>query len=46
MAIVVDDIAFASNSRELLEDFKVKLAAQFDIKLFGKLSSFIGWKVE
>lgn len=45
VAIVVDDISFASNSHSLMTWFKEKLSAQFDIRLFGSLSYFIGWEV-
>ena len=45
VAIVVYDISFASSSHSLLTWFKEKLSAQFDVKLFGSLSSFIGWEI-
>ena len=45
IALVVDDMAFATNSRDLLEQLKSKLSAKFDVKFFGSLSSFIGWNV-
>lgn len=43
LAVVVDDIKFASNSWDMLTHLKEQLSARFDIKLFGKLTSFIGW---
>lgn len=45
IAIVVDDMAFATNARDMLENLKTKLRAKFDVKLFGQLSSFIGWSI-
>lgn len=42
IAIVVDDLVFASNSQPFLNLIKSKLSATFDIKLFGKLKTFIG----
>ena len=38
-------MAFASNSPRLMHEFKSQLAATFSVKLFGKLSSFIGWTI-
>lgn len=38
-------MAFISNSQRLLDSFKTTLEPRFDVKLFGKLSSFIGWKI-
>ncbi len=45
IAIVVDDSAFASDSPKLLDHLKNHLAANFDVKLFGALKSFIGWNI-
>ncbi len=45
LAIFVDDLAFSSNSSSLLCSFKSKLHATFDVRLFGKLSYFIGWNI-
>jgi len=45
MAIVVDDIAFASNSSSMAETLKKNLCASFDVKLCGTLSSFVGWNI-
>lgn len=46
LVIVVDDLAFSSNSPELLADFKDRLSATFDVKFFGELKSFIGWDIQ
>ena len=45
LAIVVDDMSFVSNDRNMLEHFKNKLRATFDVKLFGPLRNFIGWSI-
>ena len=45
VVIVVDDLAFASNSVSLMSEFKTCLSAEFDVKLYGKLTSFIGWNI-
>ena len=45
LAIVVDDMCFASNDSDLLEEFKRKLRNTFDIRLFGPLKHFIEWSV-
>ena len=45
VAIVVDAIAFASDSMHLMAWFKERLSAQFQVKLFGTLSSFTGWQI-
>jgi len=45
IAIVVDDLAFASNSTRLMNQLKENLASNFDVKLFGKLTSFVGWNI-
>ena len=45
LVVVVDDMKFVSNSTELMSRLKQKLAATFDVKLFGKLQTFIGWEV-
>ncbi len=44
-AIVVGDLVFASNSNKLLQKLKTHLSTNYDVKLFGKLTSFIGWKI-
>ena len=44
-AIVVYDLAFSSNSPSLLRGFKSKLDATFDVRIFGKLTNFIGWNI-
>ena len=41
IVIVVDDLAFASNSPYLMNKFKHCLTAELDIKLYGKSTSFI-----
>lgn len=46
LIIVVDDLLFASNSKGMIETFKRKLADTFDVKLFGPVSSFLGWEVK
>ena len=45
ISIVVDDLAFASNSHSMLNELKQNLSATFDVKLFGELRSFIGWNI-
>ena len=45
IAIVVDEIEFASNSTHLMPCFKEKLSAKLNFKLLGTLSSFIGWQL-
>jgi len=45
LAIVVDDIAFSSNSPRLMNKFKAALSATFSVKLFGQLKSFVGWSI-
>lgn len=46
VAIVVDDLAFASSSQPFLNRIISKLSATFGVKHFGKLSSFIGWDMQ
>ena len=43
--VVVDDMTFVSNSTSLLNRIQLHLAATFDVKLFGKLQTFIGWEL-
>lgn len=43
--IVVDDMAFASNSQDFNGAFKAKLTSAFKVKLLGKLTNFIGWEL-
>ncbi len=43
--IVLDDMAFASNSVSLLEAMKQKRQARYDVSLFGQVRSFIGWAI-
>ena len=45
IVIVVDDLAFASNSPHLLNEFKKCLSAEFDVKLYGKLTNLIDWNI-
>jgi len=45
VAVVVDDMTYAYNSRSLFEQVKSKLRATFDVKLFGELRSFIGLSI-
>jgi len=45
VVIVVDDMNFASNSTRLLDHFKLRLKATFDVKLFGQLRTFVGWEI-
>ena len=41
IAIVVDNLAFGSNSNKLRSPLKQNISVQFDIKLFGTLTSFV-----
>lgn len=45
LCIVVDDIAFASNSPELMKQFKDNMSTTFDVKFYGELKSFIRWTI-
>ena len=45
LILVVDDMAFSSNDRELLEWFKGMLTDTFKVKLLGTLQMFIGWEI-
>ena len=45
LTVVVDDLAFASNSTRMMSWLKSNLKATFDVKLFGSLTSFIGWNI-
>ena len=38
----VDDIIIASSSKELMDKAKTKLKDRFNVKDFGKISSFLG----
>lgn len=44
IAMVVDDMAIASNYTELLSNFKKATAMKFDLSLFGELKTFLGWR--
>ena len=46
LTIVVDDILFASNEQTTLNEFKHYIATQFDVKLYGNITSFIRWEVK
>lgn len=41
--IVVDDLEFVSNSPKLMDYLKSRLYATFIVKLFGQLTTIIGW---
>ena len=41
IAVVVDDLAFASNFNKYMNKFKGNLSTIFDVKLFGDLKSLI-----
>jgi len=45
IANFVDDLVFASHSASLMERLNQRLAVTLDFKLFGALTSFIGWKL-
>ena len=45
VVVVVDDLDFASSSTNLLDYFKKRLQATFDVKLFGSLRTFVGWEI-
>ena len=44
LVVVVDDLTFASNSPRMIDAFKAKLTETFDVKLFGRMSTFLGWE--
>ena len=46
LCVVVDDIAFASNNTRLLTQFKEQMQASFQVKLYGRLKSFIRWSID
>lgn len=39
------DIAFGSNSPDLMKEFKYKISATFDVKFYGELKSFMRWTI-
>ena len=43
--IAVDDLAPASNSPHFIKKFKTILFRLLDVRLYGKLSIFIGWNL-
>nr|QCC62381.1 reverse transcriptase [Digenea simplex] len=45
LILVVGDMAFASNDRQLISTLKSNLSATFKVKLLGQLKSFIGWEL-
>ena len=45
LIIVVDDMAFSSNDRELIKWFKSMITSAFKVKLLGVLKMFIGWEL-
>jgi len=38
-------MSFVSNSASLPSNFNTCLAATFDVKLYGRIHSFIGWEI-
>ena len=46
LAVVVNDLAFASNSTCLTNTLKENFTASLKVKLLGKSASFIGWNIE
>lgn len=45
LCVVVDDLAFVSNSAYLLADFTDRISSAFDVKFFGAMKSFIGSEI-
>lgn len=45
VVIVVDDLAFAFNAPRQLNEFMSKLSVTFEVKLLGRLNTFIGWNI-
>eukprot|EP00171_Calliarthron_tuberculosum_P001411 IDg1411t1 len=45
IAIVIDDMAFSSNSGTIMKHLYNKFKIEFGIKLFSQLQSFLGWIV-
>lgn len=45
MLIVVDDMEYVKNSKELLGKFMKTIQGTFDVKLFGELRTFNGWNI-
>lgn len=43
LLLAVNDMPLASNKRKLLEDFKLHLQKRFNVRLYGKLTTFIDW---
>lgn len=44
--VAVDDMLLLSNDRQILEQFKNRLGATFDVKMFGPITWFIGWRIQ
>ena len=45
LIIVVDDLTMATNSRDMLDEFKANMSKAFDVKFFGELKTFLGWEI-
>ena len=45
IALVIDDMALASNDKNLLQSFKKTLQNSFDVSFFGDLKAFLGWRI-
>lgn len=43
--LVVDDMAFSSNSRSLINWFKDEISTTFKVKLLGNFKLFIVWEI-
>lgn len=46
LIVVVDDMAFASNNRSLIDRLKKNLSETFKVKLLGQLKAFVGWEIK
>ena len=45
LVIVVDDMIFAANTQDLIDDFKRRTSERFKVKILGPVQSFIEWNV-
>lgn len=45
LCVVLNDIAFASNNMNMMQNLKNNLQAEFDTKLYGNMKSFILWTI-
>lgn len=45
LVVVVDDIMYATNDHTFLNELKMHLSTNFDVKHYGQLSSFIRWEI-